>query len=129
MPVSDSGTCFACGKGNPHGLQLDIRPTAEGVELLFTPPARYEGWQGIVHGGIVATLLDELCAWACSARGHESVTGRLEVRFRRPTPVGRPLRGFGRIVRERGAMLEVESRLVDENGRTLAEASARMMKA
>ncbi|MBN2537804.1 PaaI family thioesterase [candidate division WOR-3 bacterium] len=128
MPLSDDGTCFACGKSNPDGLQLDIRTTPEGVELDYTPPARYEGWQGIVHGGIVSTLLDELCAWACSARGYRTVTGRLEIRFRHATPIGRPLRGFGRVVRERGAMVEVESRLEDESGNVLAEASARMMK-
>jgi uncharacterized protein (TIGR00369 family) len=109
-------------------LQLAIRSSGDGVQLDYTPPTRYEGWEGIVHGGIVATLLDELCAWACSTRGHHSVTGRLEVRFRRATPVNRPLRGFGRVIRERGPMLEVESRLEDQEGHVLAEATARMMR-
>lgn len=128
MPVKNSGNCFACGPKNDYGLRLDIRPNAEGVEFLFTPPARFQGWDGIVHGGIVSTLLDELIAWACSDRGFEAVTGELAVRFRKPLPVGRPVRGVGRIVREKGRLLVGESRLLDEAGEVIAEAAGKMMK-
>lgn len=128
MPVKNSGNCFACGPRNAHGLQLDIRPTADGVEFIFAPPARFQGWDGIVHGGIVATLLDELIAWACSARGLDAVTGELTIRFRQPLPVERPARGIGRITGGKGRLLLGESRLLDESGGLIAEASGKMMQ-
>jgi uncharacterized protein (TIGR00369 family) len=129
VPVDNVGTCFACGKKNPHGLQLDVRKTPDGVEFEYEPPEKFEGWQGIVHGGIVATMLDELCAWACTARGFDAVTGELSVRYRRPMRVGGRVRGLGRMLTERGRFLLAESRLLDENGNTIAEARGKMMKA
>lgn len=128
MPVKNIGTCFACGPGNPHGLRLEIQKTRDGVEFTWVPPVRFQGWDGIVHGGIVSTLLDELIAWACSARGFDAVTGELTVRFRRSLPVGRPVRGVGRIVQEKGRLLVGESRLLDEQGNLIAEAGGKMMK-
>ena len=128
MPVKNSGGCFACGRSNPHGLRLDIRPTPDGVGFTWTPPDRFQGWDGIIHGGIVATLLDELIAWACTARGFDAVTGELTVRYRRPLAAGHPVRGTGRIVQEKGRLLLGESRLLDESGNVVAEASGKMMK-
>ncbi len=128
MPrLEDDDSCFACGRNNPHGLQLDIRTTAEGVELDYTPPRRFQGWKGIVHGGIVSTILDELLAWACTAQGFDAVTGELSVRFRQAMKVGEPVHGTGRITRSKGRLLMAESRLVDARGRTIAEASGKLM--
>jgi uncharacterized protein (TIGR00369 family) len=126
--LKDSGRCFACGKDNPHGLKLDIRKTGDGVETVFVPDQRFAGWQGIVHGGIVATVLDELLAWACSARDLNSVTAEMTARFRKPMAVGSPYRGFGRVVEQRGRMVLTESRLMDESGAVVAEASGKMMR-
>lgn len=129
MPVDNVGTCFACGKKNPHGLQLDVKETPGGVEFEFEPPQKFEGWQGIIHGGIVATMLDELCAWACTARGFDAVTGELSVRYRQPMKVGHRVKGTGRLAAVRGRLLLAESRLIDENGNIIAEARGKMMKA
>ena len=126
--LKDLGICFACGKANPHGLRLDIRKTAEGVELDYAVPKRYCGWQDIVHGGIVATILDELCAWACTAAGGNAVTAELTVRFRQPLRVGQRFHGTGRVNDERGKLTLAESRLTDESGMVIAEATAKMMK-
>ncbi|UCG43167.1 MAG: PaaI family thioesterase [candidate division WOR-3 bacterium] len=127
--LANDNTCFACGRNNPHGLKLDIRKTDDGVELDYVPPAKFQGWRGIVHGGIVSTLLDELIAWACTARGFDAVTGELNIRFRRPMKVGVMVHGTGRITRERGKLLVGESRLTDEGGAVIAEACGKMMKA
>ncbi len=120
--------CFACGKNNRHGMHLDIRETPEGVELDFVAGNRYEGWQDIIHGGIVATILDELMAWACTARGHSAVTGDLKIRFRQPLKVGQTVHGTGRVVKEHGRLLLAESMLLDESGSLVAEASGKMLK-
>ena len=126
--LKDSGRCFACGKDNPHGLRLNITKTADGVETVFIPDARFAGWQGIVHGGIVATVLDELLAWACSAKGLNSVTAEMTARFRKPMSAGTTYHGFGRVVEERGRLVLTESRLLDESGTVVAEATGKMMR-
>jgi uncharacterized protein (TIGR00369 family) len=126
--LKDSGVCFACGKSNPHGLQLNVKKKGkEGVELDYTVPERFAGWHGIAHGGIVATILDELMAWACTEAGFHSVTGEMTVRFRQPLHTGKPVRGFGRVTDVKGRLLLAESRLLDADGETIAEATGKMM--
>ena len=69
--------CFACGELNAHGLQLQLHGDERGcwTELVLDP--RFEGWQGIAHGGILATILDEVGAWSVIARGGWGVTARI----------------------------------------------------
>lgn len=126
--LKDTGICFACGKSNPHGLQLKIRKNGnEGVELDYAVPEQFAGWQGVTHGGIVATILDELMAWACTEAGFHSVTGEMAVRFRQPLHTGISVRGFGRVTAVRGRLLLTESRIVDADGEVIAEATGKMM--
>ena len=127
--LKDSGRCFACGKDNPQGLKLDVKKTPDGVELNYILPEHFAGWQGIAHGGIVATILDELMAWACTEAGFHSVTGEMTVRFRQPLHTGKPVRGFGRVTDVKGRLLLAESRLLDAEGETIAEATGKMMHA
>ena len=125
--LKDSGRCFACGKENRQGLKLDIRRTADGVELDYVLPEHFAGWQGIAHGGIVATILDELLAWACTNAGRNCVTAEMTVRYRKPVKTGSPLKGIGRVTGEKGRLLFTEARLLDESGTLVAEASGKMM--
>ena len=126
--LKDSGRCFACGKDNPQGLKLDIRKTPEGVELDYVLPEHFAGWQGIAHGGIVATILDELRAWACTNAGRNCVTAEMSVRYRKPVKTGSPLKGFGRVVSEKGRLIFTEARLLDGSGTLVAEATGKMMR-
>ena len=127
--LKDSGRCFACGKDNPQGLKLDIRKTPAGVELDYVLPEHFAGWQGIAHGGIVATILDELLAWACTASGRNCVTAEMSVRYRKPVKTGQPLKGFGRVTGEKGRLLFTEAKLLGESGTVVAEATGKMMTA
>jgi len=126
--LKDADACFACGRLNPHGLKLDIRQDAGGVAVDYAFPGQFQGWQGVVHGGLVATILDELMAWSCKTAACSAVTAEMTVRFRRPLRTGRPFRGEGRIVGEHGRLLLCESRLLDADSRVIAEASGKMMK-
>ncbi len=126
--LKDSGRCFACGKDNPQGLGLKVRKTAAGVEVECSLPEQFAGWQGIAHGGIVATILDELLAWACTNAGRNCVTAEMTVRYRKPVKTGNPLRGEGRVTGEKGRLLFAESKLLDEAGNLLAEATGKMMR-
>lgn len=128
-PVNDDGRCFACGRANPDGLQLPIRATGQGVELDWAVPAKFQGWEGIVHGGIVATILDELCAWAGTDAGESVVTAELIVRWRKPLQVDRRFHGTGRVLERKGRLLIAESRITGADGSIVAEATGKMMKA
>jgi uncharacterized protein (TIGR00369 family) len=116
--------CFACGSLNEHGLQLDLH-LGEGrswTELAL--PVRFEGWVGIAHGGIIATLLDEVMAWSLVAQDNWGVTARLAVDFRRPVPIGLPIRAEGWIVRSRRRLVDTAGHIVDASGTVLARADA-----
>jgi len=126
--LKDYGRCFACGKANPHGLKLPIKETPEGVEMDYAVPGGFAGWQGIVHGGIVATILDELLAWACNRTDRSMLTAEMTVRFRKPVRTGRPIHGVGRITEDKGRLILAEARLLDESGQLLAEATGKLMR-
>jgi uncharacterized protein (TIGR00369 family) len=123
-----SDYCFACGQGNEHGMRLRIVPTEDGCHAVFTPPRRYEGFHGTVHGGIVATLLDEVIAWACRLRGYNGVTAELTVRYKKPVPVNEPVEIIGRVLSEHGKLVHAESLMRNEKGEVLAIASAKMIR-
>ena len=106
--VRDDHNCFGCGRLNPCGLHLAFGPTVDGngVWAPFGPAPAHEGYAGVVHGGIVTALLDEAMAWAAFARDAWVVTARIDVRFRRPVEIGRPVRVVGRVVADRGRIVE-----------------------
>jgi acyl-coenzyme A thioesterase PaaI-like protein len=91
--------CFACGRANPIGLHLDdFRVADRTVEASFTPRSHYRGFAGVLHGGIAATALDEILAWAgILLQGVMSVTGRLDLRYRAPVHLGHTVLARGRI--------------------------------
>ena len=99
LTFADDGGCFGCSAANPHGLQLRFRRQGDLVLAEHTLADRFHGAPGIAHGGIVATLLDEIsCAAAAFTRDCRVVTGELSVRYRRPCPVQIPLRLSARVV-------------------------------
>lgn len=128
-PLANDG-CFGCGPGNPIGLHLAFEHHADGgVQATFTPGIEHQGWDGVMHGGLVTVLLDEAMAWAAAASTRMYYTGRLEVRYRQPVRTGTPLVVRGWITRERGRTLETRAEVQSEQGQTLAEASALFMRA
>jgi len=92
--------CLVCGRGNPHGLHLSlhVEPQTGVVTTRWTPSGDQIGFQGIVHGGAVATVLDEAMVWAATWAGKRfCVAGEMSVRFRRSAAVGRTLRCEARV--------------------------------
>lgn len=96
----------------------------------FEVPPRYQSWRGIVHGGIVALLLDEAAGWAAWHRGHPGVTGKLEVRYRQPLRIGERVRLTGRVERVRRTLVYTSSTIErTADGAMVAEATATLMEA
>lgn len=119
--------CFVCGVENPVGLQLKIYQMAPGeIETIFTPSDHYQGYPGVLHGGIVASILDEISGRAHMGDPSEPrfmFTGKLEVLYRKNVPIGRPLRVVGKAVKSKGRVAEGWAGIYDEAGTLLAEAT------
>lgn len=123
----NSRQCFVCGVENPVGLRLAFYETAPGeVTAEVTLPERYQGYPGVVHGGIVASMLDEVVGRA-AMNGEPwrfMVTARLDLRYRKPVPVGKPLRLVGRLGRRRGRLATSRGEVWLPDGTLGAEAEA-----
>ncbi len=105
------GQCFGCGADNPIGLHIDnLQETPDGVTASFTPRGDFNGFHGVVHGGIVATALDEISAWAAIvAEGIFVFTAKLEIRYRAKAVVGDTLELTGSVVERRGRRLLIDA--------------------
>ena len=88
----------------------------------LTLDSRFEGWADVAHGGIVATILDEVMAWSLVAEDNWGVTARMSIDYRRPIPIGRQIRAEGWIVRNRRRLVETAGRIVTGDGTELATA-------
>jgi uncharacterized protein (TIGR00369 family) len=113
--------CFACGTLNAEGMGLTIHVEPRRAWTDLTVEPRFQGWDGIAHGGILATILDEVMAWSLVADDHWGLTARMEVQFRRPVEIGRPLHAEGWVRRSRRRLVDTEARIVElESGQVLA---------
>ncbi len=117
--------CFACGSLNEHGLGMTIHIDHGRAWSELTLEQRFEGWAGVVHGGILATLLDEVMGWTMAADDDWGVTVRLAVSYRRPVEPGTPVRVEGWVTRSRRRLVETAGRVVDSRtGTELATGTA-----
>lgn len=104
--------CFVCGPDNPSGLRLVFRREGEAVVAEFVPREEHVGWEGIVHGGILAAVLDDAMGNVFFLQGYQALTARMEVRFRRPVRPGDRLRVRAWVDREDGRTLTTRAELV-----------------
>lgn len=123
MKHSAQNRCFGCGPANPTGLQLEFLLAEDGsVVCLPTVPTCFEGPPGYLHGGIIATMLDETMSKTTRALGLTTVTGQMEISYLRPTHSATPIRLEGRLLRSEGRKHWTEARILDSRGRALATA-------
>lgn len=127
MEVTYDGRCFGCGTLNDEGLRMSFSTGGEWAVAEFQVPERFQSWAGIVHGGIVALMLDEAVGWASWNAGHPSVTGKLEVRYRVPLRLGERITVRGRVDRVRRSLVYASAQIL--RGEDLvAEATATLME-
>src|SRR4051812_15254316 len=82
-------SCFVCGEANPSGLRLRFETDGRVVTSRFTPRREHIGFKDVVHGGIIATLLDEVMVWACAVQTKRfAYCAELNVRFVRAVHPG-----------------------------------------
>jgi len=117
--------CVVCGPENPHGLQLRFERLEDGVVAAdWSPTAQWEGFKGIIHGGIVSTVLDEAMSHAVSARGWPALTCELRVRLRRHVSPGQSLRVRAWVVERQRRKILTEAALIAPGGEEHAHAWA-----
>ena len=105
--------CFACGTLNAGGLGLVLHIERGRSWCDATLDSRFEGWERVIHGGILCTILDEVMAWALVGEDNWGVTARMAVDFRRPVLVGMPIHAEGWITRSRRRVVDTAGRIVD----------------
>ena len=131
--LNDDHRCFVCGSENPDGLRIRFEYPEPGVcRAVFTPPEKFQGWHGILHGGIISTLLDEAFAHAAggadrSIEGFGAVTAEMTVRFKKPVRIGEPAFLEGRVLAVSGRVIECASTLRDAEGQELAAATGKLI--
>ena len=110
--------CFACGTANPIGLHLaGFRIEGDEVVTDWTPGAQFRGFEATLHGGIVATALDEILAWAAIYfEGVLAVTVKLDLKYRAPAPPDTDFTLAGRVVDRSGSRLRLSGELRGDAG-------------
>ncbi len=129
-PVERDHLCFCCGSDNERGLKLSITyPEKGAAETSLAVPTWFTGWRNMTHGGLLATLLDEIMAHACVGIAKHAVTAEITVRFHKPVETGASIRALGRVEESRGRLLLTKGWLYDAEGILVAEGSARFVTA
>jgi acyl-coenzyme A thioesterase PaaI-like protein len=127
----NSRNCFVCGLENPVGLHLAFYSTGPGEAACeYLAPERYQGYPGVVHGGIVASMLDEIVGRAAMESDSDRfmMTAKLEIRYRQPIPTGVVLRLVGRLVSRRGRAANATGQILLPDGTVGAEAEALLVE-
>ncbi len=120
--------CFVCGPGNPAGLGVRFRLENGLCVGEFTPGDDLRGYDGVTHGGILFSLLDDVMANWLWLQGMVCFTARAEIRYRAQLPTGTPVRLEGRCTRRKGRLALMEGRVVrQDTGEVAAEATGSFM--
>lgn len=128
MDVFDNRYCFVCGQDNPVGFKtnIDVDRDTQSAKCTLAVPADFQGWKGMVHGGIVSVFLDEVSAYAGMTVADAVVTGELKTRFHKPVPVEREVTVCARVINQTRRTVMVEAKLTMQ-GEVLASAEAKMV--
>ena len=120
----NSDMCFVCGRQNPVGLYMTFHHNGQDeVFSDYTVAAKYQGYPGVVHGGILASMLDEVVARVSMIEDphHFMMSVKLAVQYRHPVPVETPLKVVGKIIRLRGRLGKAEGKISLPDGTVACE--------
>ncbi len=127
--LRDNQRCYVCGTENPEGLgvHFELDRDARSISARFTPRDVHQGFEGIVHGGIISALLDEAMAKLSVALGIPAVTAEMTVKFKAAVAPGEELLITGRLVEETRRLVRAEARI--ERGPVIvAEAKGKLIR-
>jgi uncharacterized protein (TIGR00369 family) len=122
LDLGNDRMCFCCGAENAEGLKLEFDFEGGRARTSLAFPKKYQGYRDIVHGGLIATVLDETMVTLVNHMGHRAVTAELNVRFLAPLKVGEGVEISAWMVEEHGRLLQVAASAVRSDGTEIARA-------
>jgi|SRR6056297_2057963 len=134
MTEVDDKMCFACGQENPISLGLKFEKIdVNKVKGEFVPGENHQGYDGIMHGGLIATLLDEAMAYVMGFKDVQAFTAELNIRFRTAVEIGKKLKIIGEFKKSKKSSIAnvyyTEAKIFDEEGNLKAKANAKFIEA
>jgi acyl-coenzyme A thioesterase PaaI-like protein len=125
---TDANTCFVCGPGNPDGLQLVFRLEDDLCLSEFTPGKNHCGYDGVTHGGLIFSALDDVMANWIFLKGIRAYTAKCEIRYKAPLPTGTAVKLIGECLRQKARLVQMKGTMVRaDDGTTVAETEASFM--
>ncbi len=120
-----ANNCFVCGPDNPAGLRLEFRLDGAICRSEYTPAEHHIGYDGVVHGGLIFSALDDVMANWLFLRGERAVTGKCDIRFRNPAAPGSTLLLESQLISRKGRLATLEAKAISaDEQRVVAEATA-----
>jgi len=125
MEIRDNNKCFVCGSDNERGLKLSFKVGGGKANTEFISPPHLQGYDGILHGGIISTILDEVMV---KATGEKVVTVELTVKFLKPIPTGKKIIFHGRVSKVTKKIIFASSEAKDKDGNAFAIATGKYFR-
>ncbi len=127
--LRDNQRCYVCGRKNTAGLAVDFKINAEArsIRAVFMPSDVHQGYEGIVHGGILSALLDEAMAKLAFSLGIPAVTAEITVKFKSPAAPGEKLNVSGRLAKESKRLILAEAK-IERGPVVIAEAKGKLLR-
>ena len=126
MKLEDDHYCFVCGKQNPGGLNLDFSFRDNKASAEFTLRKNFQGYKDIVHGGIIAAILDEAMIKAVLAQGMKAVTAEIAVRFKNPLHTNEKAVVDAEVVKQGEKLIEAKAQIRGSDSSTIAEGKGKL---
>jgi acyl-coenzyme A thioesterase PaaI-like protein len=127
-PLPWSRFCFVCGADNPIGLRARSYKVGGAIELPFVVRPEFAGWSEVAHGGLIATVLDEVMTWAAILGSEKPCfAAELTVRLQKPLPPRTDCVAVGSVTAMRRSIADTAAFLRDTGGQIYARATGRYM--
>lgn len=123
--LEDDRMCFVCGPKNDHGLKLNFVLSGDILKTRFKTEKKYQGWTDIIHGGVLALILDEAMGCLLWIKGIPGVTAEFTVRYKEPVDVGDELEFTSRIIEDKGRIKILSAEAKKSDGTIAAKASGK----
>ncbi len=124
--VKDDNRCFACGKSNPIGLKLEFEKRGEYTVSLLNFDKNFAGWENMVHGGILSTVLDEVMVKSANNNGFTCVTAELNIRYKKPCHTGTEYELRGKVSEVTKRLILTEAEIIDKKSVVIASGSGKL---
>jgi len=118
--------CFACGQKNPIGLKLNFDWDGKAARAEFTPNKFHQGWSGLVHGGIMSCILDEAMNYAALFERVNTITAKMQTRFRHPAQIDEPLIITASLTKKTRKLAQAKAEISLKDGTPVADSTATM---